>query len=849
MVNFTSHEAAAHEAGALPVMLPTKLIGREAALAQIYGQLKQNLPVLVYGAAGAGKTALAATLASAYAQQPGGVLWFNVDDDPLESLITRVGRAYEISEVITSDTPTAHIGAVAAALTQHKPLIVLDGRLGGQVASKFVTRCADRLPVLIVSRENLTGPWGSVEIGPLEPTAAVLMFRQEAALTTPEHDAAILTLVKALNHQPFAIGVAARAMLAAKQTPAAYAGVLAPMIAQTGGNSALAVLAASFSTLNGALQGVVLVLGATPRGEASPELLSLMSGAPADSVTQALGLLSNLRLVERFNRYGNPYFRLHSITHGFAQARLKQSDRLEALQGKFREAIVAYAQKYSSGMVEAQNRLAMEMENFLAAVHTHSDLATPIVAALNGAGAFVRERGYTHEVIRLRGVRATGAFPAYPAESVRPPEDDLLQKVFSDDEEDIDDFDDDDLIEIDDDHDDDLIDVDDEQDEAENVPPWLKSNSPILQEIDEEDLDSELYETVEEETAPTEIPIPNDLDGLRASLTLARQQGNREKQVEILNAIGKLQIGQRQHSEALITYNEALSGYEGLNQPQGILDTLEMLSALMVKTDNAQAAVLNANRGIKLAEDLRDNETKLQLLITLGDARTQLGESDQAARVYGQALTMTRNTDDTQHEAIVLYKLGLAQLDSGDSESAVDTLEQALKLFKTQNKRDYEGRVLGALGSAYGELGRWAEAINFHTSALYIAREVKDREEEGLQLSSLGYAALQSEQLSQAVLRYRQALHLAYQAHNRDNIVSSIIDLVRLLSRSQRHLTICELLIHDAEKYEAHDKDVRQLKERISNEKLLAAANQVDFLAVNGTAEQYAANAYRLLDE
>lgn len=843
MVNFTSHEAAAHEAGALPVMLPTKLIGREAALAQVYAQLKQNLPVLVHGAAGVGKTALAATLASAYAQQPGGVLWFTVDDDPLESLIVRVGRAYGISEVITSDTPAAHIGAIAAALTQYKPLIVLDGRLDSQVASKFVTRCADRLPVLIVSRENLTGPWGAVEIGPLEPPAAVLMFRQEAAITTPEHDAAILTLVKALNYLPFTIGVVARAMLAAKQTPVAYAGVLAPLIAQTG-NSALAAIAASFSTLNGALQGVILVLGATPRGEASPELLSLMSGAPAESVAQALGLLVNLRLVERFNRYGHLYFRLHSLTHGFAQARLKQSERLDSLEAKFREAIVAYAQKHSSGMVEAQNRLAMEIENFLAAVRIDSELGTPIVAALNGAGQFVRERGYVYEVVRLRGVRATGAFPAYPVETPRAPEDDILQKMFADDEEDIDEFDDDDdlFTEVD-------LEDDEDEDDEDAVPAWLKPAPMIMDEIDEEDLDSELYETVEEETAPTEIPIPSDLEGLRASLTLARQQGNREKQAEILNAIGKLQIGQRHHSEALITYNEMLSVYEGLNQSQGVLDTLEMLSALMVKTDNAQAAVLNANRGIKLAEELRDNQTKLQLLITLGDARTQLGESDEAARVYGQALAMTRNTDDMQHEAIVLYKLGLAQLDSGDPESAVDTLEQALKLFKTQNKRDYEGRVLGALGSAYGELGRWAEAINFHTSALYIAREVKDTEEEGLQLSSLGYAALQSEQLSQAVLRYRQALHLAYKAHNRDNIVSSIIDLVRLLIRSQRHLTICELLIHDAEKYEAHDKDVRQLKERIGNEKLLATANQVDFLPVNGTAEQYAANAYRLLDE
>ena len=50
-----------------------------------------------------------------------------------------------------------------------------------------------------------------------------------------------------------------------------------------------------------------------------------------------------------------------------------------------------------------------------------------------------------------------------------------------------------------------------------------------------------------------------------------------------------------------------------------------MLSALMVKTDNSQASILHANRGIKLAEELNDDTTRMNLLMTLGDARQDLG--------------------------------------------------------------------------------------------------------------------------------------------------------------------------------------------------------------------------------
>src|SRR5688572_14759739 len=138
MSDFPSHEAAA-----LPVQLPGKLVGREAALAQVYGLLKKGEAVHLYGVPGVGKTALAATLASAYAQQPGGVLWLNVDNDSLESLLVRVGRAYDIEELMTGDNPIAHVGAVASELTQHKPLLVLDGSINAAIASRFITRCVE----------------------------------------------------------------------------------------------------------------------------------------------------------------------------------------------------------------------------------------------------------------------------------------------------------------------------------------------------------------------------------------------------------------------------------------------------------------------------------------------------------------------------------------------------------------------------------------------------------------------------------------------------------------------------------------------------------------------------------
>lgn len=970
MSEFLSHETPAHEAAALPVNVPPRLIGREAALAQVYSQLKVGKPALVYGAPGAGKTALAATLANAYTQQPGGVLWLNVDNDSLESLLVRVGRAYDLAEVASADNPLAMVGPVAAALLQHKPLIVLDGRIGAQIAAKFVSRCADRLPVILVSREMLDGPWSELRLPPLEAPSAIALYKQEAMINDAAADSAVGGIVKTLGYQPFAIGVAARAMLAGKQQPAAFATNLAQIANSVGSNPATIALTASFAALNGALQGVVLVLSAMFNGEASGELLSKVAGAPEDSIHQAMNMLVGLRLVERTYRHTKPYYRLHMLTQTFAQDRLKASDRLDALQIKALEQAAAYAQQYADSP-EGHGKLALEVDNLLAAARWAStrdrrDLTGQIAGAL--AAGFAGSRGYHYEVATLRASGgASAAFPAYPPESaglpdheepeieaedaevveeVEPARPDIF-KMLDEIDEDLDgddDYDEDadaeddagaikvpdlfaglgtaidapideelasddaevdallDDIEFDEDLADDeeeldvdallaeegLADVltDDEDDLDEDadlleIPPApafppLKMPASLTgaapedalafgadrdADLDEdEDLDalldeddavgiSEPVDSVDEIAAAVPSAPLDEMSRLRGVLVKARQSGDIRRQIMALLDIGKEQVAQRMDNEAIATYNEALNGYESLNDKRGALETLELLAALTLRTDNAQAAVLHAGRGVKIAEEFNEAVKQMQLLIMLGDARQQLGESDEAEAVYSDALEIARRRGDSTNEGLILYKLGYAQLDSSQPDQAVENWEQALKLFRIQQNREYEGKVMGALGSAYGELNRWAEAINLHHSALHMAREVGDREEEALQLASLGYSSVKANDLPQAVLRYRQSLHLAYAMGDRDTSVSLIVELVRMLMRSPRHLTVCELLLDDALALDPKDKDANALHEAVTARKAEAEAAGTPFVAVTGTARDYAANAYKLLDE
>ncbi len=834
MADLTSHEAPAHEAHALPVMLPPgKLIGRDVILARVYSQLKENKPILVYGASGIGKTALAATLASAYTELPGGVVWLNVSDTPFPELLARVGRAYNVREVMTSDNPVNQVSAAVNALIAAKPMIVFDGQINAQVASEFVMRVSNRLPVLLLNDTEISGPWQSVPLGILEPNAAATMFRHLAPETTDSTD----ELIQALDGIPFAVAVAAGAVRAKKQTPTEF---LASLPKRPGIAPPLLTLTASFGTLPNPLQGLLLLMGATFRGEASSELFSLIANAPEETITQALNALAQQHLIERFQRYDKPYYRLHPLAHTFAQTWLRGSGRLEGLQNRVRDAVLAYARKNSAN----HDRLAAEMDNFLAASRWAADqgdrdIANQLVALLMQAGDFVNARGYVYELLLLRRLAAssTSAFPAYgsdqPAAYDEEEEEDL--EAQPEDEE-----------------------VDEGEEEAEIGFPAreeVEAEPEDELDIDEDEEDEEEVEAQpedeEEESEESEPvaapPISDELARIRAALVNERQSGNRRRQAELLLALGSEQIRRGQETEAISTYSEALNLYEALNDYTGLLATLEALASLTAKTDNSQAAVLHATRGIKLADEVGNEVSQRNLLAILGDARQQLGESEEAIQAYSEALDLARTVNDKQTEALLLYKLGYAQLDSGDAASSIRSWEDALTLFREQGRRDYEGRTLAGLGAASGESGHWNEAIKFYTSALYIARELKDREDEMLRLSDLGYASVQAHQLGQAVLRYRQALHLAYESSNRENIVSTTVDLARLLVESQRHLDITQMLVEEAMKFDANDRDLRRLIERVEDERP-TVPDTLQQATVTGSAQDYAANAYTLLD-
>lgn len=822
MSGFSPLEMPITSIDALPFIQPGRPVGRDDILRQVYAVVRENRAIWISGNKGSGKTSIAGFLASAYIQQGSEVLWLSVNETSFSELLVRVGRAYQLENVTSAKDPTAHIGAVASALRMNKPFIVIDGKVDVRAVTEFINKCARDLPVVVATEAEAAGDWQSVHLEALDEANAVILFKQKAGIGHNQDDGDIIDIVTMLAKDPFAIIIAARTMLASKQSPSDYDITLRQIQLTNPNDPQKVAITASYRALNNGLQGLLLMLGASFTAQASDEVLSLMSNLPAQTIEQAMTILSQLCLVEKHTRQEHNIYRLHPSVASFALQQLANSNRLSSLQEKFQDTIQNFVKAKTAIGPSGYEGLALEMENIRSTAkwareEGSPDVASRLIVHLTQDTDFVNECGYVYELMSLQPSTTKAESKAFPAYGEEIPSPESLMSGFNEDEFDdeySDEFDDDD--DYSDEFDDDLS---DDLDEFDRPAPYAGAAAP------------------EGSTGPL-----SSLENVQQALQKAREGKDFTRQQQLLQTLAKLQVDQDKSTEAITSYNELIDLYEMVNDADGLMETLAHLSTLLINNDEDQAAIVHAKRGLELAEG--GNQQRLTFLRLLGNAYENLGNAESAIPYYQQGLSVAQDIGNQKDEALIRYHLGYTHLDDGNADDAVKMLEAARNLFKLQENRMYEGRVLGALGSANAELERWAESISYHKSAVHIAREIQDYDEERLELSNLAQVCIDAEKLPEALLYYRQALHVAYEHGTHGDIVNAVVDLVELMLRSRRLLNISQLLVEDALQYGPEDKELRALKQTVTAELDDALAAGINLSPVNGSAKMYARNAY-----
>ena len=882
--DFQPYGAPVLDAGLLAVQPPARVVGRNRELAAAYSLTRSGAPVLLAGPSGAGKTTLAAVIASAYlAAEQGGVLWLNAPEDDLAHVVARVGRAYgaDTYSAARGDL-TRHCKAARALLAKNRPLVVLDGVADLGMARTFTDQCAVDIPLIVIAEQIGIGPWTALDLEPLTPDDAAACFRYYGGLRADQYEADIAALCRTLEGWPLTLELAARFCAIENVTPAE---LLTMLPASVGRDGLQALLSLIFNGLHPAVQGMVLVLAAAFLGTATPALAQELSGMSAENVQMLARQLIARGLARETRAYDEPAYMLHEAVQRYALARMRSTQKLHALEARTLQTVLGYVQRHARQTVDDHNRLAAELGNIMAAAAyatAHNDGASLLRLTTlleTDAGSFIADRGFAPEMAQLARLATLVQLPApasvpealaaaEAADVTRPylPElavdEAALTRVSGQT-----------LPATGNDGEDTPV-LPDTEAMAPLVPPESAAEGDtrpaVLAALEPvelaEGIDSEtlaglvaadeaaeaaaVYEPPVPLPAPEAPPAPEDtqtptlysLPTLYEQLAEAREAQDTQRIAPILHTIATYHAEHDDPGSAEDHFQQALAAYEALGNQDGMASALEGLAGLAAEAGRHDQAADFARRGIEVAAPTGDRARLGRLYLALGDALR--ASNTDAVEPYTEAVENLRELDDWPMVGIALEKLGAAYMARGQAREALMMFEQALVIFHRESRRENEMLTLLDVANVYARQQQWQPAQEFAERALFLARECFDRTAEARALEALASAARLQNDRETAVKHYRQALHAAYQADSPLLQASIAFELGGLLLDDTRTLSQAVALLRESRLLNPENTEALRLLQRADKriERMLASGSTI--APPEGSPRDYAAGAY-----
>ncbi len=836
-----SHGAPIHGSQNLPVHPPAPLFGRDADLDAIQLSLKAGTAVLLHGPAGIGKTALAAALAVGYAELPGGVLWLDVAEDTMRSLVTRVARAYGGAIPAFEDDLSAACERVRDILHENRPLIVLDGVPLLEDARQFVRECASGVPLIITYPTMAGGPWTPHEVTVLgqEDGRALLLHHAEGTLSddAPELE----QLLQVLEGHPLSLEVTAR-QLATGSAPGEFLESL-PDLPPGQKNRAIAVLMAAYRLLPSELQGMVMLLGAAFAGGASEELLCDVSGARPEVLRRRMEALVARGFASKRSVYGEPYFVAHSLVREFAQAFLRGKKRLNTMLARYLQGLPVYVRRHTGELdLDHYNRLSTEVPNMLgaglhAARHGKLDflreLTQPLDTTLDEGFVALRrfepELAWLHYLIEYPNAADYGVLGELPPQPETADRDDAPAVAGEA--------------------------VPEKEPEAEEDVP---SGSPeavvtpaapvadLPEEASAEDVSSAgAMDVAEDEVAPEVGTAPFEQgDHAEDAGVLTAAQVTLPEDVEALEKLSVETVEQGEPDEAIAQYQQALEGYQADGNVQDELAAIEALAKLNLNTERYDDVLAYLDRGMTLAQETDNPQREGEMLCILGDLQHDLGRLDGAEMAYREAISALRPVEAWLDIGLTLEKLGRIYMKQRRVDEAIGVWQQSLPIFENEGRWDLLRRVLNLLGDVNMRQMNWSQSEAYYTRALETAQALEEDRPQFVQLSKLANLMETSGRRDMAITFYRRALYFALRLAEPELLGRTELALARLLIDDALLLNRALQLLESASELLPDDKDVQRLLRRAQKrrERLLRADMTLPLAEEN--LEEYARAAF-----
>ncbi len=129
-------------------------------------------------------------------------------------------------------------------------------------------------------------------------------------------------------------------------------------------------------------------------------------------------------------------------------------------------------------------------------------------------------------------------------------------------------------------------------------------------------------------------------------------------------------------------------------------------------------------QALKIAQELGDEELKLQAFNNIALVYAGIGQPQQALEYYEQALPISREVGDRAGEAATLNNIASVYAGIGQPQQALEYYEQALPISREVGNRADEAATLNGLAYLYQSLQRYTEALGAFEQSVLLSQQI-----------------------------------------------------------------------------------------------------------------------------
>jgi tetratricopeptide (TPR) repeat protein len=281
-----------------------------------------------------------------------------------------------------------------------------------------------------------------------------------------------------------------------------------------------------------------------------------------------------------------------------------------------------------------------------------------------------------------------------------------------------------------------------------------------------------------------------DRMSLRAAVALDRELvqrfralGERRREVDVLDRLGRLHTYLGEAGLAVETSREAVALARTLGDPQRTWSVLCILGVALRLRGEPEPALAAFQEALKTIAPLRDPAGEAQTHNHLGRAFADLGQVEPALASYERARALWRRVGRPEGEA--LANLGRLYATLGETDLALGALKEARARFAALGSERELAGVLVDLGVTYRDAGRLLAARMDLWRALRLYRRLGNGRGEAVALTEIGRLSEQAGRMDMARKAYEQALGYFRGRYRLDEAVA-LTNLGRLSAKAGR---------------------------------------------------------------